>query len=157
GCSTTATSRSPSRQTTTRLPATAPRLIERVPARLTRLRWGAECCYNVSVLVCRLFGDRLVFDIVYPSVASRAPSATRRPHCSNSSPLGMGSFVSAPRGGQGPAPALRCAAGRAPGIPLGREPMAKNKKLLILAGDGIGPEVMRQVARVLDWFAKRRA
>ena len=35
--------------------------------------------------------------------------------------------------------------------------MAKNKKLLILAGDGIGPEVMRQVARVLDWFAKRRA
>src|SRR5262244_3657081 len=35
--------------------------------------------------------------------------------------------------------------------------MAKNKKLLILAGDGIGPEVMRQVARVLDWFARRRA
>jgi 3-isopropylmalate dehydrogenase len=35
--------------------------------------------------------------------------------------------------------------------------MAKNKKLLILAGDGIGPEVMRQVARVLDWFGRRRA
>jgi 3-isopropylmalate dehydrogenase len=35
--------------------------------------------------------------------------------------------------------------------------MAKNKKLLILAGDGIGPEVMRQVARVIDWFAKKRA
>ena len=35
--------------------------------------------------------------------------------------------------------------------------MAKNKKLLILAGDGIGPEVMRQVIRVIDWFAKRRA
>ena len=35
--------------------------------------------------------------------------------------------------------------------------MAKNKKLLILAGDGIGPEVMRQVARVLDWFGKKRA
>ncbi|MGH6933521.1 MAG: 3-isopropylmalate dehydrogenase [Dongiaceae bacterium] len=35
--------------------------------------------------------------------------------------------------------------------------MARNKKLLILAGDGIGPEVMRQVARVLDWFARRRA
>ena len=34
--------------------------------------------------------------------------------------------------------------------------MSKNKNLLILAGDGIGPEVMRQVARVLDWFAKRR-
>jgi 3-isopropylmalate dehydrogenase len=35
--------------------------------------------------------------------------------------------------------------------------MAKNKKLLILAGDGIGPEVMRQVVRVIDWFAKKRA
>jgi 3-isopropylmalate dehydrogenase len=35
--------------------------------------------------------------------------------------------------------------------------MAKNKKLLILAGDGIGPEVMRQVTRVIDWFAKKRA
>ncbi|HWA44382.1 MAG TPA: 3-isopropylmalate dehydrogenase [Hypericibacter adhaerens] len=35
--------------------------------------------------------------------------------------------------------------------------MAANKKLLILAGDGIGPEVMRQVERVLDWYAKRRA
>ncbi|MFZ5789476.1 MAG: 3-isopropylmalate dehydrogenase [Pseudomonadota bacterium] len=35
--------------------------------------------------------------------------------------------------------------------------MPANKKLLILAGDGIGPEVMRQVERVLDWFAKRRA
>jgi 3-isopropylmalate dehydrogenase len=35
--------------------------------------------------------------------------------------------------------------------------MPKNKKLLILAGDGIGPEVMRQVTRVIDWFAKRRA
>jgi 3-isopropylmalate dehydrogenase len=32
-----------------------------------------------------------------------------------------------------------------------------NKKLLILAGDGIGPEVMRQVNRVIDWFARRRA
>ena len=35
--------------------------------------------------------------------------------------------------------------------------MAANKKLLILAGDGIGPEVMRQVERVLDWYARRRA
>jgi len=35
--------------------------------------------------------------------------------------------------------------------------MAKNRKLLILAGDGIGPEVMRQVARIIDWFAKKRA
>ena len=31
-----------------------------------------------------------------------------------------------------------------------------NKKLLILAGDGIGPEVMYQVRRVIDWFDKRR-
>lgn len=30
------------------------------------------------------------------------------------------------------------------------------KKLLILAGDGIGPEVMAQVNRVIDWMAKRR-
>ncbi|HIJ61562.1 MAG TPA: 3-isopropylmalate dehydrogenase [Rhodospirillaceae bacterium] len=31
-----------------------------------------------------------------------------------------------------------------------------NKKLLILAGDGIGPEVMSQVLRVVDWLAKKR-
>jgi 3-isopropylmalate dehydrogenase len=31
-----------------------------------------------------------------------------------------------------------------------------NKKLLILAGDGIGPEVMAQVRRVIDWMAKKR-
>jgi 3-isopropylmalate dehydrogenase len=31
-----------------------------------------------------------------------------------------------------------------------------NKKLLILAGDGIGPEVMTQVRRVIDWMAKKR-
>ncbi len=35
--------------------------------------------------------------------------------------------------------------------------MAANKKLLILPGDGIGPEVMGQVERVIDWFAKHRA
>ena len=35
--------------------------------------------------------------------------------------------------------------------------MPANKKLLILPGDGIGPEVMRQVRRVIDWFDKRRA
>ena len=32
-----------------------------------------------------------------------------------------------------------------------------NKNLLILAGDGIGPEVMAQVKRVLDWFARNQA
>ena len=35
--------------------------------------------------------------------------------------------------------------------------MASNKKLLILPGDGIGPEVMREVLRVIDWMDKRRA
>ena len=35
--------------------------------------------------------------------------------------------------------------------------MPKNKKLLILAGDGIGPEVMRQVSRAIEWLAKKRA
>ena len=34
--------------------------------------------------------------------------------------------------------------------------MAANKKLLILAGDGIGPEVMREVRRVIDWMDRRR-
>jgi 3-isopropylmalate dehydrogenase len=35
--------------------------------------------------------------------------------------------------------------------------MASNKKLLILPGDGIGPEVMRQVRRVIDWMDRRRS
>src|SRR5689334_18285322 len=35
--------------------------------------------------------------------------------------------------------------------------MAANKQLLILAGDGIGPEEMRQVERVADWVSRRRA
>jgi 3-isopropylmalate dehydrogenase len=35
--------------------------------------------------------------------------------------------------------------------------MAANKKLLILPGDGIGPEVMREVRRVIDWMSRRRA
>ena len=34
--------------------------------------------------------------------------------------------------------------------------MAANKSLLILPGDGIGPEVMVQVRRVVDWFDQRR-
>ena len=32
-----------------------------------------------------------------------------------------------------------------------------NRRILILAGDGIGPEVMREVERVMDWLAARRA
>ncbi|MCX7932295.1 MAG: 3-isopropylmalate dehydrogenase [Rhodovarius sp.] len=35
--------------------------------------------------------------------------------------------------------------------------MAANKKLLILPGDGIGPEVMSQAKRVLAWLQRRRA
>ena len=31
-----------------------------------------------------------------------------------------------------------------------------NPSLLILAGDGIGPEVMTQVNRVIDWFGAKR-
>ncbi len=34
--------------------------------------------------------------------------------------------------------------------------MSANKKLLFLPGDGIGPEVMDEVDRVLDWMAKKR-
>ncbi len=34
--------------------------------------------------------------------------------------------------------------------------MPANKKLLLLPGDGIGPEVMTQVRRVIDWMATRR-
>ncbi len=35
--------------------------------------------------------------------------------------------------------------------------MPANKKLLVLPGDGIGPEVMREVRRVIDWMDRRRA
>ena len=35
--------------------------------------------------------------------------------------------------------------------------MSANKKLLVLPGDGIGPEVMREVVRVADWFGDKRA
>ena len=34
--------------------------------------------------------------------------------------------------------------------------MSANKKLLVLPGDGIGPEVMREVRRVVDWMDRRR-
>src|SRR3546814_11549278 len=39
----------------------------------------------------------------------------------------------------------------------GKRAMAANKKLLILPGDGIGPEVMAQVRRVIDWVARKRS
>ncbi|HYB55853.1 MAG TPA: 3-isopropylmalate dehydrogenase [Alphaproteobacteria bacterium] len=35
--------------------------------------------------------------------------------------------------------------------------MSANKSLLMLPGDGIGPEVLRQTRRVIDWFDRRRA
>jgi 3-isopropylmalate dehydrogenase len=35
--------------------------------------------------------------------------------------------------------------------------MPANKKLLVLPGDGIGPEVMREVRRVIEWLDRRRA
>ena len=35
--------------------------------------------------------------------------------------------------------------------------MPANKKILVLPGDGIGPEVMREAERVMDWLAKRRS
>jgi 3-isopropylmalate dehydrogenase len=34
--------------------------------------------------------------------------------------------------------------------------MTTHKKLLLLPGDGIGPEVMGEVRRVIDWLARRR-
>ncbi|HEX3347426.1 MAG TPA: 3-isopropylmalate dehydrogenase [Acetobacteraceae bacterium] len=34
--------------------------------------------------------------------------------------------------------------------------MPANKKLLLLPGDGIGPEVMHEVRRVVDWMGRRR-
>jgi len=34
--------------------------------------------------------------------------------------------------------------------------MTERKKLLLLPGDGIGPEVMREVKRVIDWLERRR-
>jgi 3-isopropylmalate dehydrogenase len=35
--------------------------------------------------------------------------------------------------------------------------MASNRKLLVLPGDGIGPEVVKEVLRVVDWLAKKRS
>ncbi len=45
-----------------------------------------------------------------------------------------------------------------PSLPPEKDPtdMAANKKLLVLPGDGIGPEVMREVRRVIDWMDRRR-
>ena len=29
---------------------------------------------------------------------------------------------------------------------------SKNRKLLLLPGDGIGPEVVREVKKIIEWF-----
>ena len=34
--------------------------------------------------------------------------------------------------------------------------MTASRKILILAGDGIGPEVMREARRILDWLDRKR-
>ena len=34
--------------------------------------------------------------------------------------------------------------------------MTKNRKILMLPGDGIGPEVMHEVARMIEWMNDRR-
>ena len=34
--------------------------------------------------------------------------------------------------------------------------MKSNRKVLMLPGDGIGPEVMRETKKVIDWFDKRK-
>ena len=33
---------------------------------------------------------------------------------------------------------------------------SSSRKVLVLAGDGIGPEIMRQVMRVVEFFDRRR-
>ena len=58
----------------------------------------------------------------------------------------------ATRRGRAPEPALAAGHRR----PVRRTTMPANKKLLILPGDGIGPEVMREVRRVIDWMDRRR-
>ena len=37
-----------------------------------------------------------------------------------------------------------------------KEMILASKKLLVLPGDGIGPEVMREVRRVIEWLSRRR-
>ncbi len=34
---------------------------------------------------------------------------------------------------------------------------AKNRKLLLLAGDGIGPEVVREAKKIIEWFNKNKS
>ena len=34
--------------------------------------------------------------------------------------------------------------------------MTSNRKLMIMPGDGIGPEVMKETLRLIDWLAKNK-
>ena len=33
----------------------------------------------------------------------------------------------------------------------------KNRKILLLPGDGIGPEVIREVRKISEWFKKNKS
>ncbi len=33
----------------------------------------------------------------------------------------------------------------------------KDRKLLLLPGDGIGPEVIREVRKIIEWFNKNKS
>ena len=35
--------------------------------------------------------------------------------------------------------------------------MLSNKTLMVLPGDGVGPEVVRETLRVVDWLAKNKS
>ena len=35
--------------------------------------------------------------------------------------------------------------------------MTKNQKILLLPGDGIGPEVVRETKKVIEWFNKNKS
>ena len=34
--------------------------------------------------------------------------------------------------------------------------MSSNRTLMVLPGDGVGPEVVNETLRVVDWFAKNK-
>ena len=35
--------------------------------------------------------------------------------------------------------------------------MSSNRTLMVLPGDGVGPEVVKETLRVVDWFAKYKS
>ena len=35
--------------------------------------------------------------------------------------------------------------------------MSSNRTLMVLPGDGVGPEVVKETLRVVDWFAKNKS